>query len=275
RARYVIEGSQPLIRDLVVRKPGGVWMVLGENLSPEYDVVSGIRRLPNDQGGALQRQGIPITQEVIDKNRWYAFWDAPLLVPGTPRSAGPGGQTTGQSQITPAQNAQAQPAGSRGAQPPATTPPGVIPLGRGERVYGLPRRPEEIRRASAVFTTSSCAVRSDGGSLEVKFPGLSMGIFAGDLRFTVYRGTNLIQMDAVAKPNEPWVAYKYDAGLRGLSTALTPSVTWHDTSGRIQQYRFGGPVAQTMSGLKAANRIIIAEGKNASLAAFPPPHSFF
>src|SRR5215831_6472235 len=94
RARYVIEGSQPVIRDLVVRKPGGVWMVLGENLSPEYDVVSGIRRLPNDQGGALQRQGIPITQEVIDKNRWYAFWDAPLLVPGTPQpAAGRGGQT--------------------------------------------------------------------------------------------------------------------------------------------------------------------------------------
>ena len=76
-----------------------------------------------------------------------------------------------------------------------------------------------------------------------------MGIFAGDLHFTVYRGTNLIQMDAVAKTNEPWVAYKYDAGLKGFSTTLTPSVTWHDTGGRIQEYKFGGPVARAMSGL--------------------------
>src|SRR5499427_6871715 len=254
RARYAIEEGQPVIRELGIRKPGGAWTVLGENLIPEYHVVSGIRRLPNDQGGALQRQGIAITQEVIDKNRWYAFWDAPLLVPGTPQAnAGRGGQPA--------------------AQPAEPTQPGIIPLGRGERVYGLPRKPEEIRRASAVFNTSSCAVRSDGGSLEVKFPGLSMGIFAGDLRFTVYRGTNLIQMDAVAKTNAPWVAYKYDAGLKGLSTALTPSVTWHDTGGRIQEYKFGGPVAQAMSGLRAANRIIVAAGKNASLAAFPPPHT--
>src|SRR5215831_10752615 len=159
RARYALEGGQPTIRDLGIRKAGGTWTILGENLVPEYEVVSGIRRLPNDQGGALQRQGVAITQEVIDKNRWYAFWDAPLLVPGTPQpAAGRGGQTA-----------------------PAPAAPGVIPLGRGERVYGLPRKPEEIRRASATFNTSSCAVISDGGSLGVKFPGLSMGIFAGDL----------------------------------------------------------------------------------------------
>src|SRR5262245_30009321 len=199
RARYALKGGQPAIRDVGIRKAGGTWTILGENLVPEYDVVSGIRRLPNDQGGALQRQGIAITQEVIDKNRWYAFWDAPLLIPGTPQAAaGRGGQAAG--------------------QPTAATPPGVIPLGRGERVYGLPRKPEEIRRAAAVFNTTSCAVRSDGGSLEVGFPGLSMGIFAGDLRFTVYRGTNLIQMEAVAKTDAPWIAYKYDAGLKGFST---------------------------------------------------------
>ena len=31
------------------------------------------------------------------------------------------------------------------------------------------------------------------------FPGLSMGIFSGDLQFTVYKGTNLVRMDAAAK----------------------------------------------------------------------------
>jgi len=151
---------------------------------------------------------------------------------------------------------------------------GQLPVPAG-RVYGLPRTPQEIRRASASFTTSSCAVKTDGGSLAVSFPGLSMGVFAGSLRFTVYRGTNLLQMDALARTDEPWVAYKYDAGLKGFSTALTPAVKWHDTGGRLQQYRLGGPAAQAMSGLRAANRIIVAEGQGASLAAFPPPHTFF
>ena len=116
---------------------------------------------------------------------------------------------------------------------------------------------------------------TDGGSVAVTFPGLSMGIFSGSLRFTVYRGTNLLQMDAIAKTDEPWVAYKYDAGLKGFSMATTPRVTWHDTGGRTQQYRFGGPIAEAMSGLRAANRVIVAEGRGVSLAAFPPPHTFF
>ena len=189
RARYAIDDQQPIIRDLAVRKTGGTWSVLGRNLAPEYHVVSGLRRLPNDQGGALQRLGIQITQEVIDKNRWYAFWDAPLLVPGTPQPAAGRG-------APPAPQSEAAPQG-RG-----TALSGVIPLGRGERVYGLPRTPEEIRRATASFATSSCSVATDGGSVEVTFPGLSMGIFSGDLRFTVYRGTNLLQMDAIAKTDE-------------------------------------------------------------------------
>src|SRR5215471_13392745 len=54
RTRYDLEGGQPVIRDLAIRKAGGNWMLLGENLTPEYQVVSGIRWLPNDQGGALE-----------------------------------------------------------------------------------------------------------------------------------------------------------------------------------------------------------------------------
>ena len=42
-------------------------------------------------------------------------------------------------------------------------------------------------------------MKTDGARLEVTFPGLSMGIFAGDLRFTGYRGTNLLRMEAIAK----------------------------------------------------------------------------
>jgi hypothetical protein len=228
RARYAIEASRPVIRDLAIRRQGGQWATLGQNLTAEYRVTSGVRRMSEQQAQPLRDAGVELTPEVIEKNRWYAFWDAPLVVPGTPK-----------------------------------------------RVLDLPRKPEEIRRATASFNTTSCGVKTDGGRLEVTFPGLSMGIFAGNLRFTMYRGANLIRMDAVAKTEEKWVAYKYEAGLVGFSTDLTPSVTWHDTGGHVQHYRFGGPVNDTLAPVKAANRVMVAEGKGASLATFTPPHSFF
>ena len=260
RSRFAIDGGQPTVRDLAVRKAGGQWVTIGENLTPEYHVVSAVRRLPNDQGNALRSLGVKITREVIDQNRWQAFWDAPLRVPGTPPPAAGGGRGEG-----------------RGAGPGAAAESEAgeeFPL-RGGRVYELPRKPEDVRRAVATFKTMACSVKTEGASIEVTYPGLSMGIFSGDLRFTIYRGSNLVQMDALASTEEKWVAYLYSAGLKGFSTTTTPAVTWHDTAGHIQRYRFGGPVASEMSGVKAANRMMVAEGKGASLAVFTTPHSFF
>src|SRR5262245_6822812 len=45
RARYAIDGGQPVVRDLAARKAAGAWVTLGRNLTPEYHVVSGTRRL--------------------------------------------------------------------------------------------------------------------------------------------------------------------------------------------------------------------------------------
>jgi hypothetical protein len=234
RARYTITAGTPMMRDLAVRQGNGSWIVIGEHLTPEYHVVTGVRRMTRQQADPLRAAGIEITPEVIAKNRWYAFWDAPLYVPP---------QTDGK----PASN----------------------------RVLGPPRSANEIRRASASFRTSSCRVRTDGASLEVTFPGLTMGIFSGELRFTVYRGTSLIRMDAAASTTEDGVAYKYDAGLSGFSTALTPHVVWRDTGGHPQRYAFGSVRNESLVPLKAANRVLIAEGRGASLAVFPPPHTFF
>jgi len=230
RARYAIANGQPVVRDLAVRKQGGQWATLGQNLSPEYHVVSGLRRMASAEVSSFPSQGgIQLTQEVIDRNRWYAFHDAPLEVPGK----------------------------------------------SGKQLPPLPRKPEEIRRADATFNTTSCSVKTDGARLEVTFPGLSMGIFSGSLQFTVYRSTNLIRMDAVAKTDEPFVAYKYDAGLKGFSTDMMSRVTWRDTSDGQQQYQFGGIKNETMVPLKARYRLLVAEGKGGSLATFPPPHKFF
>ena len=284
RARFAIDAGTPTIRDLSVRRGSGEWAMLGQNLTPEYQVTTGIRRMSNDQANAFSSLGIDVTPELMDKHKWYAFWDAPFSIPGYyPAPAGGGGrgggpgaqaqpQAPGQGGTIPEQVAALQ-SGSRGRPGfnPSPNPPGFI----GGRGFGLPRTKEEIRRGVSVFSASSCAVKSDGASLAVTFPGMKLGIFDGNLRFTVYRGTNLIQMDAIARTNEPSVAYKYDAGLKGFSTATMPKVIWRDTGGWPQQHQFGGPKATSLSGVRAANRLLVAEGPRGSVATFPPPHTFF
>jgi len=229
RVRYAIDNGTPTVRDLSVRKQGGQWATLGQNLVPEYHVVSGERRMSSDQVAALPRDGVQLTPEVIAKNRWYAFHDAPLEVPG-----------------------------KSGSQMPP-----------------LPRSPSEIRRADSSFKTTSCSVKTDGSRLEATFNGLSMGIFAGNLQFTAYRGSNLLRMDALASTKEQFVAYKYDAGLKGFSTDVLPRVIWRDQGGEAQQYQFGGPKNETMVPLKARFRELVAEGRGGSIATFPAPHKFF
>ena len=266
RARYAIDGGQPVVRELAVRKSGGSWTTLGRNLAPEYHVVSGVRRMADDQANPLKAAGIEVTQAVIDKHRWYAFWDAPLVMPGSQEMQDEAAWRRSQQSQQGANNAA-----GRGGRGQAQNNDSLIP----NRTLGTPRTPSEIRRADSSFHTTSCSVKTDGASLVVSFPGLSMGIFSGDLQFTMYKGTNLVRMDAAAKTNEEWVAYKYDAGLNGLSTDLTPRVTWRDTGGHPQLHQFGGAVNATLARVKAQNRLIIAEANGAALAAFPPPHTFF
>ncbi len=266
RARYAIDNGQPVVRELAVRKSGGQWAPLGQNLVPEFYVKSGLRRMTTQQGDPLISLGVDITPEVIEKNKWQAFWDAPFVIPGVAPEQPARSAEPARAPAQPGPAAQSEPAARRG-----TVPPG--PRGR---VYGLPRRPEEIRSADATFKTTSCSVKTDGSRVEVEFPGLSMGIFAGSLRFTSYQGSNLLRMEAIAKTAEPSVAYKYEAGLRGFSTALTPRLTWRDRGGDPQQNEFGGIKNDTRVTVKAKNRVLVAGGgRNGSIAAFPPPHVFF
>src|SRR5436309_3152477 len=135
RARYAIDGGKPVIRELAVKKSGGQWTALGRNLAPEYHVVSGVRRMALDQANPLRAAGIELTEDVINKNRWYAFWDAPLVMPGSQelkdeaawqRSRQGGGNGAGRG-------------GGRGQDPQAVLQP--------NRTVGPQRTPSEIRRA--------------------------------------------------------------------------------------------------------------------------------
>jgi hypothetical protein len=92
--------------------------------------------MTTQQADPLRAAGVEITDEVIDKNRWYAFWDAPLEIPTPPPAGGRGGAS---------------------------------------RVLGRPEPPPRSGRADATFSAPSCRVRTDGATLEVSYPGLTMG----------------------------------------------------------------------------------------------------
>jgi hypothetical protein len=239
RIRLTNDDGTPTIQDLAARSGGGPWSTVVARAVPEFRVVTGLRRMSNQQIAPLRALGVDITQEIVDARKWDAFWDAPLdLSP-------PG----------------------KGGNPP---PPGGI-----AHQPGLPRRPDEIRRASAVFRVTRCEVKTDGGRIEVSFPGVELGVFRGALQFTVYKGTSLLRVEMIAGTNEPSVAYKYDAGLRGIAVADGSRLVWRDLANLPQEYRFGGRENENAVPLKASNRVIAVEGRSGSLAAFPPPHTFF
>lgn len=235
RLQLTIEGGAPTVHDLSVRSPGGAWQRLAGDATPDFRVVSGVRRMSNQQMVPLRGLGVEITPEVIDRYKWDAFWDAPLDVPG----------------IQPGQT-------PRGNPPP-----------------DLPRSPSEVRRASARYQATSCRVATNGARLEATFSGVELGVFAGSLRFTAYRGTNLIRQEVIASTRERSVAYKYDAGLRGLSIEPGARLVWRDAAGAWQDYRFGGSPNETDRVLKTSNRLLMVERPGGTLAVFPPPHTFF
>ena len=204
RASFTIRGGQPVVDELAARRNGGNWIVLGKNLTPEFEITSGVRRLSEQQMAPLRGLKIELTPEVVDREKWYAFWDAPLMVPG-----------------------------------------------RQGTNLGLPRKPEEVRRTWAKYNSTGCQVKTDGARISVAFPGFDGGIFSGVLQYTVYRGTNLLRQEAIASTNEPSVAYKYDAGLKGFSIQDDTRVVWRDTARAWQQYAFGGAVNQQSVALRA------------------------
>jgi hypothetical protein len=84
RAAFAVQQDQPVIRELAVKKKGGPWVVLGKDLSPEYQVTTGKRRMSEQQMAPLRKLNVAMTPEFLKKERWNAFWDAPLNLPGNP-----------------------------------------------------------------------------------------------------------------------------------------------------------------------------------------------
>jgi len=241
RLRLAIDTQAPVIREVAVRAADGVWHTVAEGLTPTFSITTGLRRISNQQLTPLRQAGVEITSEIVDRYKWDVFWDAPLDL----------------NQDEPAAGGNPPPRDGIAHQP------------------GLPRNKNEVRQDTIRYALRGCEVRTDGARLEASFTSVSFGTFTGRLQFTVYRGTNLVRAEVIAQTQEPSVAFKYEAGLRGLPAVAEGRLAWRDLSNAWQGVRVDRIPQGPFMPLKTANRLVIAEGASGSIAAFPPPHTFF
>ncbi len=167
RAQFGIRAGQPIVKELAARKASGEWVILGTDLTPEFQVTTGKRRFGSIEKMELAKLNLD-TPEFEEANKWNVFWDAPLAIPGTQRLVGPG------------------------------------------------RTADEVHRATSTYKSDTCSVKTDGARISITFNGLALGVFSGDLQFTVYKGSNLLRQEAIAKTEASSVAYIYKAGLTGF-----------------------------------------------------------
>ena len=237
-----VNNGAPVIRELSVRAQNGHWNKIMVDVTPEFRIVSGTRRVTQQQTEPLEKMGVPLTPEKLDEIKWDAFWDAPLYI----------------SEEPPKSHTSSIPAEEAFANHP-----------------GMPRKASEVKRATAVFSIDSCTVRTNGSRAEIVFQGVEAGIFAGYLQFDIYKGSNLVRQMLVAKTGHPSAAFKYDAGLKGLEIQPKSRVVWRDMARHWQEYLLGGPVDNGATIIKSNNRLIAAQQQAGSIAIFPPPHRFY
>ena len=226
RAQFSMGDGQPSIQELAARSNGGAWIVLGKDLTPDFQVTTGKRRISGGLVSLLKAANMD-TPEEEEHRKWNIFWDAPLVVPGKNDPRDP------------------------------------------------PHTKEEIRRASVSYKSDNCKIISDGARVSIRFNGLTLGVFSGDLEFTAYKGSNLLRQEAIASTQEPSVAYIYKAGLKGFNIANDTKLVWRDNAQVWQEYEFGGAPNDEPVNLRARNRLEILDTGKGSLAVLPPPHKFF
>jgi hypothetical protein len=269
RLRFGLEGGTPTMQEISLRPKAGAWRELAAGVRPEFRVVSGLRRITQQQlrPDSIQALGGKVSPQIwelyrkngewvdeavkegqikkadVDRWKWEAFWDSPLYVEGS------------------------------GVRPPSHGT-SIPPLHGIFDQPGLPRQPAEITRATASYHATGCTVKTNGARLEITFPGVELGVFTGTLEYDIFKGSNLVHQIVLAKTDQPSVAFKYDGGLTGLPLSPAARVVWRDLSNRRQEFEFGSPPAGNVT-VWNNNRVIAAELSGGSIALFPTPHSFY
>lgn len=80
QALFSIRDGHPLVEQLAARGDGS-WDVLGKDLTPDFQVTTGRRRISSTQRNLLKKFNIDTSAEE-DVRKWNTFWDAPLVIPG-------------------------------------------------------------------------------------------------------------------------------------------------------------------------------------------------
>ena len=142
-----------------------------------------------------------------------------------------------------------------------------------------PLAPEGTRTFLDPFHATSVSARTVGDRVELCFGGMKLGIFRGDLRYTFYPGSSLIQQTAVLTTTQPDVAYTYDTGLFFQNEEdRTPGVNMHSN---IAYYNQDAKL-ETVTPVYGSERhtafvhyrAIAARTGAGSIVAFPSPHRY-
>ena len=75
RAQFALRDGQPVVAELAARRAGGAWVVLGKDLTPQFEVTTGRRRISTTELDILKRLGKD-TPENEETYKWNVFWDA-------------------------------------------------------------------------------------------------------------------------------------------------------------------------------------------------------
>lgn len=133
------------------------------------------------------------------------------------------------------------------------------------------KRPHQTYRSN--LDLKHVRVASKGRRATIALGDLSMGPFAGELRLTFYVGARLVHVESVVKTAEDNRAILYDAGLVGKDSAGWERIAWVSTEGARQSRAVNADDPSRPIAVRF--RSIVAEGRDGSIACFPPPHQFF
>ena len=136
-----------------------------------------------------------------------------------------------------------------------------------------PSHPDGTRSFLQEFHPTKAVARTVGDRVEVSFDGMKLGIFGGSLRYVFYPGSSLIEQAAVLTTQEPDTAYYYDAGLQMAAGDTASSITYFDTTGKLQTIT--PEYGSERHPLAVRYRAVAAKTAGGSIVAFPSPHRYF